>query len=128
QGLSPRDDGGVGPYWDGEDRWTIVSGMLLHPDAGADDAGSAVDHPAYSDPGAYVTGHVLVAHLETTLYPGGVVPGATVLEEADQFTLAGTLYPIGDRWGLRDAVTGLRAGAMMLLTTWAYLPNDAGVP
>jgi hypothetical protein len=127
QGLVPRADGGVGPYWDGQDQWLIIPDMLASLDGGTPD----LDTPLYHDDHAYVANHVVAAQLDETLWPGGVGPGANVLGRVHDFVFAGTLDPGdggADGWQMHHADTGLRASAQGLLEIWSGLSTDAGLP
>ena len=75
-----RDDGRIGPVWDGHDRWSILRESLEAPEAGA----YSLDQPRYFDDHAYVAGGVLVARFEDALSG----PPAARLEGRGRFSRA----------------------------------------
>jgi hypothetical protein len=98
-----REDGGGGPSWDGNDRWTILSEVLESSDAGAT---PSVDRPRFCDERAYVSGGVLVAHFPEARWPGGLFVTPTWLLPVEHVVVAGTLTQRDNRWELQDLVTG----------------------
>ncbi len=123
-GLSARDDGGVGPFWDGQDRWTILPEVLA-----ISAGGPSVNQPLFHADRAYVTGGVLVAEFDRTLLPAGLTNVPRLLATARQLTIAGRLVPPGDAgsiWQLRDLMAGFRVGLTDSLKTFAHTPTDPG--
>jgi hypothetical protein len=108
-------------FWDGRDRWRVIPDTLAPNDGGALD----VDRPRYHDGQAYVTHHVLVAHLPEVLWSSSPnVP--TWLAHNQELVLAGTLEPTdGGDWGFDEIVTGQRVSIANLLAQVARAPYQS---
>jgi hypothetical protein len=128
-GVTPRDDGGVGLVWDGKDRWTILPDFLVNPDAGV----ASAYQPRFRADRAYVTGGVLVAQFDKTLWSAFVYNVPRLLVTARQLEFAGKLTQVGDagaNWELQDLVVGLRlplADSMVGLALTPTQLDDGGV-
>jgi hypothetical protein len=111
EGGSPEH---VTPLWNGSDVWTIDQGSIF--------GGSGVTaYPNDADTNAYVTNHVLVAHIDhpITLYGGPVL--GTVVFDTRGTVITATLTPNGDgtfhvddgvisgRWPTKYIQSGLKA-------------------
>ena len=119
------------PAWDGNDVWTLDYGSVI--------GGTGVmAYPHDIDIYAYVTNHVLVAHVDhpLTLY-GGAILGTLVFQTTGT-TITGTLTPddsgtgyhiddgvIAGRWPTQNIQAGLKATTDPLIDG-AYLCPDAG--
>lgn len=129
-GLTPRDDGSVGPFWDGKDRWNILQDTLL-PLGDAAAPTFSVDQPLFTDKAAYVSNWTFVAHFPEALDPSGLISAPAVLHRVVGVVIAGQLAREGDAgeaWTLRNTVTGLRlpVAELLPLLAMAPLPGDAG--
>lgn len=123
-GLELRDDGQVGPLWDGSDRWDVLPELLA---TSGDAEVLSLDAPRFRDESAYVSGGVVVARFADALW----TPGWTVvpLIPVHQVVLSGSLTRVADGWQLQNAVAGMRIGITDALTYGAQLPNaTTGVP
>jgi hypothetical protein len=122
-GLAPREDGGVGPFWDGYDRWRILPEMLVPP---GDGGTPSVDQPQFRDDQAYVSGGVLVAKFDGALWPAGLDRAPTWLTKVEQVVIAGHLARVGDTWELQNLVTGVRIRLPDALIAAARFPIALG--
>jgi hypothetical protein len=104
-GLSAREDGGVGPFWDGQDKWNVLPASLHPP---ADGEAPNVDEPMVVDKHAYVSGGVLVAQFDQAFTAYATAP-PTLLWPIRQLLMAGTLKQNGDgTWEIQNAMIGSR--------------------
>ena len=108
-GLTARQDGGVGPFWDGQDRWTILPESLVQPTTGEAAGGYP---PRFHANRAYVTRGSLVAEFDETLWPSGLTNAPRILVTARKLLIAGALVQPGNAgsgWELRNLVVGFRS-------------------
>ena len=82
---------GTKPTWDGTDTWPVTDSALVDK--------TSLDQPVYKDPGAYVSGGVLVAKIPALplLFVG---PGVHLQLDLGEATLSATLVP-ADGGGFR---------------------------
>lgn len=118
-----ENDAGTMPLLDGTDVWTVDPGSVL---GGSDLVGKDCRTlpipciPARTDTAAYVSGGVLVAHLEVPL----PIEGSSGLLSIDfsSATLTARITPSGSSFRLTGEIAG-RWSADKLLGTFARLPN-----
>jgi hypothetical protein len=108
-GLEPREDGGTEggavPLWDGEDRWSIRRETLMP----LSDGGYSVDQPLATDPKAYVSHKILVAHVDEALGGARLPLSPYALLPLKKLVVAGPLVQLSDgSWELPRLEAGSR--------------------
>jgi hypothetical protein len=124
-GLTAREDGRLGPLWDGLDQWTIMPESLAEPEAGAPN----VDQPRFVDKHAYVSGYMLAARFDDALTASYLTVAPTLLWPMRHLVIAGSLRQ-GDHgtWELQNAIMGARIALTVLAQSNAWTLNGNGFP
>jgi hypothetical protein len=120
-GVSPLPDGGsqASPdagqlRWDGTDRYAVQPDTLVP----LEDGGYDLDQPRYHDPNAYVSGGMLVAHIEEAWGSAGRLWSPGALVHTMKGVLEARLVQGPDGWEMQDLVT---AGRIQFNDYWRLL-------
>jgi hypothetical protein len=111
-------DGGSGPFWDGNDRWSLLPEMLA---PSADGGAPSVDEPLFRDDQGYVSGGILVAQFPEARWTAGLAIAPKRLTRTHQLVLAGPLNRVAEGWELQNLVVGMRVDFNEILTFVANL-------
>ena len=111
------------PIWDGTDVWPVsATSVAPGPDGGPD-----IDSPLYGDPGAYVTGGVLVASLPSS----EIVLAGSVSTMTLRFAAGGLMARLvgqGNQWAMRDGVAAARINGSDLFAAVSSFRDDSAQP
>jgi hypothetical protein len=117
-GLTPRADRGVGPFGDGEDRWTVLPETLV---PSADGGTPSAEQPQSCDEHAYVSAGTLVARFAQVQWPAALPLAPWWMVWVHQLVLSGRLVNAAGTWELDDAVAGFRVPVKEALVWGARL-------
>ncbi len=121
-GTMPTADGGAPPppTWNGTDVFTLDQGSVIGPVSGA------TATPEYFDINAYVTNHVLVAHVDFPLRIVGTGTFGALTVSITGAVLVGELKPEGAAFRLDNAVLAGRWATTNIAAALAELPDMNG--
>jgi hypothetical protein len=126
EGYRAVDGGSPAPKWDGTDRWSVSDDSVVVPEAGPPDA----DHPRWFDAKAYVSNHVLVASLPSSVCRLAGGTSAIDVRVTAGFIVA-TIAPADDAgsgWALRDGTIAFRWAMSDVFYAISTYRDDAGKP